>query len=462
MKLGQSVSMFLLVIGFFALEPNQVWAEEGDEISEIKAELERLREMYEDAIGRLEGRIEELEARPAVSQVTQTETPRQPEEERAPVSTVSSGISGKSNAFNPLIGIVFNGRYANFQRDPEQYQIPGFPLFGEAGPGPEGFSLGETELNFSANVNDLFYASTTIALDASEEGVEVELEEAFIQTLSLPSGFTLKAGRFFAALGYLNENHAHTDNFAIRPLPYQVFLGGENYNDDGVQVAVVLPTTTYIQLGGGIFRGGDFPAGGAQNDGAGAFTGFARFGGDIGLSHSWLAGVSYLYAKADGQMFGEPGDVFPDLLSFTGKTELFIAHFKYQWSPQGNIKRKYITLIGEFLLRNRDGTYNGIAYNGTDSGFYIEGMYKFTQGWRAGYRFSQLNPENSISAMLLPTNLNSLGMTPRTHEFAIDWARNEFSLVRLQFTRDLSSLFPDNRIFLQFIMAIGAHGAHNF
>lgn len=451
----------VFIIFLFAGVPLAL-ADEGDELSEIKAEMQRLREMYEEAIGRLEDRIEDLEARPAVNQVSQTETPRQPEEEQAPVSTVSAGIAGKSNAFNPLIGIVFSGRYANFKQDPDLYKIPGFPLFGEAGPGPEGFSLGETELNFSANINDLFYASTTIALDASAEGVEVELEEAFIQTLRLPLGLTLKAGRFFAALGYLNENHTHTDNFAIRPLPYQVFLGGENYNDDGIQVAMVLPTTTYIQLGGGIFRGDDFPAGGALNDGAGAFTGFARFGGDFGVSNSWLAGGSYLYAKADGQMFGAPDDVFPDLLSFSGKIELFIAHFKYQWSPQGNIKRRYFTLIGEFMLRKRDGTYNGIAYNGTDSGFYIEGMYKFTPGWRAGYRYSQLNPENSIAASLLPTNLNSLGMTPRTHEFAIDWARNEFSLVRLQFTRDLSSLVPDTRIFLQFIMSIGAHGAHNF
>ncbi|MEE8294774.1 MAG: hypothetical protein V3R64_03600 [Sphingomonadales bacterium] len=454
------LKVILLCLGVLGFGSNPVWAEaEDDEIAEIKAEMQRLREMYEEAIEKLESRIEDLEARP-VNTIPETEKTRQAEPAR--VTPVTAGVEGKSNSFNPLIGVVFNGRYANFKRDPEMFSIPGFPLFGEAGPGPEGFSLGETELNLSANVNDLFFASTTIAFDASDEGTEVELEEAYIQTLSLPSGLTLKAGRFFAALGYLNENHSHTDNFAIRPLPYQAFLGGANYNDDGVQVAIVFPTTTYIQLGGGVFRGADFPAGGALNDGAGAFTAFARFGGDIGFSNSWLAGVSYLHAKADGQMFGEPDDAFPDLLSFTGTTKLLIAHFKYQWSPHGNIKERYFTLVGEFLLRKRDGDFNGIPYHGTDSGFYVEGMYKFAVGWRAGYRYSQLNPEDNFSALLADTGLNSFGMTPRTHEFAIDWARNEFSIVRLQFTRDLSSLFSDNRIFLQFIMSIGAHGAHNF
>jgi len=437
-------------------------AQEGDEISDIKAEIERLKEIYESEITRLEERIQNLEAREAGTAASAEQPAAARPATAGGVGTSPGRAMTTGNAFNPAIGVVFNGRFSAFRQDPEMYRVPGFPLFGEAGPGAEGFALDETELNLSGNVNDLFYASTTIAFDASDEGTEVELEEAYIQTLRLPSGLTLKAGRFFAALGYLNENHSHTDNFTTRPLPYQVFFGGDNYNDDGIQLSVVLPTTTYIQLGGGYFRGGDFPAGGAQHDGRGAFTAFARVGGDIGFSGSYRVGLSYLNADASGQTFGPEGGVFPDLLTFTGNTELLIADFKFQWSPHGNIQEKYIVLQGEYFHRSQDGFYDGIAYRGRDSGFYVEGVYKFTRGWRAGYRFAQLNPENNIPALLLGTQLDAMGHTPRNHSFIVDWARNEFSLVRLQFSHDQSQIFNDNRIFIQFIMSIGAHGAHNF
>jgi hypothetical protein len=71
----------------------------------------------------------------------------------------------------------------------------GFPLVGEGGPGEQGLSLGETELALSANIDDKFYGQVTLAVDG-DGGVGVE--EAYIDTTALPSGFTLRAGRFFS------------------------------------------------------------------------------------------------------------------------------------------------------------------------------------------------------------------------------------------------------------------------
>ena len=38
------------------------------------------------------------------------------------------------------------------------------------------------------------------------------------------AGLNIKAGRAFWTLGYLNEHHAHADDFADRPLPYRAYL----------------------------------------------------------------------------------------------------------------------------------------------------------------------------------------------------------------------------------------------
>jgi hypothetical protein len=45
----------------------------------------------------------------------------------------------------------------------------------------------------------------------------------------------------------------------------------------------------------------------------------------------------------------------------------------------------------------------------------------------------------------------------------VDWSASEFSRIRLQLARDNSRMNePDNQIFLQYIMSLGAHGAHTF
>ena len=78
------------------------------------------------------------------------------------------------------------------KNDPDDPLIPGFPLGGEAGFPAEGFSLGEIELNISANVDDKFTAWLTAPLVIEDGEAGVEIEEAWVQTLSLPAGLSLK------------------------------------------------------------------------------------------------------------------------------------------------------------------------------------------------------------------------------------------------------------------------------
>ena len=44
----------------------------------------------------------------------------------------------------------------------------------------------------------------------------------------------------------------------------------------------------------------------------------------------------------------------------------------------------------------------------------------------------------------------------------LDYSNSEFSRIRLQFNRDETGLKANNQIGLQYIMSIGAHGAHEF
>ncbi|MCB0339489.1 MAG: hypothetical protein KDD53_07795, partial [Bdellovibrionales bacterium] len=249
-----------------------------------------------------------------------------PSTKALPLATKSAG----SSAFNPAISAILNGRYGSFSRDSSE--ISGFSVGEEGERGSEGLAIDESELNFSASVDDKFTGSLTAALVREDGEDKVELEEAFVETqpaAGLPNGFSLKAGRAFWTLGYLNEHHSHADDFADRPLPYRAFLNS-GFNDDGVQVSYLLPTDFYSEIGGGMFRGDDFPFGSANGSGVGAWSGFLRVGGDIGEDQSWRLGGYVLSGDTDGRFTQE------DEVSFIGDTDLYATDLRYTWAPTGN------------------------------------------------------------------------------------------------------------------------------
>ena len=235
----------------------------GSDIEQIRAELTAMRADYESRIKALEKRLDEAEQEAAIARQSAdsiTSSPQNTAMQTKPGATISSG-SG-DNAFNPALGVIFQGQVWAYGNDPDDYMIPGFPLGGEAGPLPEGLALGETEINISANVDDKFTAWLTapIAIEDGEAGIEIE--EAWIETMTLPAGLTLRMGRYFSNIGYLNTKHAHSWDFADQPLPYQAFLGGQ-YLDDGVGLRWLAPTEFYLEFGGEINRDANYPAGGA-------------------------------------------------------------------------------------------------------------------------------------------------------------------------------------------------------
>jgi hypothetical protein len=61
------------------------------------------------------------------------------------------------NEFNPSIGIILNGKYNNFSMKSAEPAVKGFVIGHEGERGREGLQLGESELNFSSNIDDKFY-----------------------------------------------------------------------------------------------------------------------------------------------------------------------------------------------------------------------------------------------------------------------------------------------------------------
>jgi hypothetical protein len=379
-------------------------------------------------------------------------------------STAWSQAQVSGNAFNPALSLILDGHYASYSRSPATYDLPGFLLDAEAALPNEGLSLDESELAVSANVDDKYYGFFTASVHQDGADTSVELEEAYFETLALPKGIKVKAGRFLSDIGYLNPVHAHAWDFVDAPLPYTAMLNTA-YKDTGVQVSWVAPTVLFVQVGAEWLRGDSFPAAdGAASQGTGASSVYFHVGGDVGAAASWRAGLSHLSADANGR-----GAAFlAGTAEFTGTSDLTIADFVWKWAHNGNPRDRYYIVQAEYLRRRENGQLAVTTpaasdvgpYTGTQSGFYTQAVYQFRPRWRVGVRYDRLDASNT-ALVSIPTPLTE-PHRPSRISLMSDFSNSEFSRLRLQVNRDDSTPETDNQLVFQYIMSLGAHGAHRF
>jgi hypothetical protein len=363
----------------------------------------------------------------------------------------AGGGSASAGAFNPAIGVVLDGRFGYFSQNPDRYRIPGVQLSPDANPGPRGFALGESEVNFSANIDPYLYGNLTVAFERTGD---VSVEEGFFQTTSLPYGFTLKGGRFFSGIGYMNEQHAHVWDFADTALPYRAFLGTQ-YDDDGVQLRWLAPTPFFLEFGSELFRGDAFPAGGGSRF-AGTYTGFAHIGDDIGDSASYRVGVSHLRSKAQDRITDDGANLF------RGRSNVTILDGVFKWAPNGNPVEQNLKLQGEYFIRNEDGLFNGAGYSGNGRGWYAQAVYQFMPNWQIGARYDTVRVNNIGDAVSEGSVLDTFGRAAQRYSAALTYYTSEFGRFRLQYNLDESRPKTDHELFLQYTISLGAHGAHSY
>ena len=430
------------------------------DLAEIREQIRQLKENYE-------ARIQALEQRLKAAEAAAVPAPAPAVAATPPSSPYSSSML---SAFNPAIAVVLQGNYQYLKQDPALYAFNNIQIGEDVSPGRRGLSLGESEINFSASVDHLFSGSLTVSLEPDNS---VSVEEAYGLVTALPYGLVPKFGRFFSGVGYMNEQHQHAWDFQDAPLPYQAFLGGQ-FTQDGAQLKWVAPTDTLLEFGAEIGNGDAFPGSPRNSNGAGAWSAFVHAGGDVGASSSWRAGASYLETRAVDRV-GKLPDTAGNIAqtSFGGKTHTAIADFVWKYAPDGNATRTNFKLQGEYFWQRASGdlTYDSdgalgltrtAAYSANQSGWYLQGIWQFMPMWRVGLRYDRLNqgtPDYGDNAVFLATD----PFSPQRTTLMFDWTPSEFSRIRVQYAQSKERPgFTDNQFFLQYILTLGAHGAHKF
>src|SRR6478736_2831869 len=159
--------------------------------------------------------------------------------------TIGGGRNYMNISFDGLFALAYSSA-----RDLDHIEV------GDHDPQQRGFNARNTELAFDGAVDPYFegFANIVFKLDDDNE-TTVEVEEAFMQTTSLPFNLQLKGGQFFAAFGRLNPTHPHVWDFADAPLVSGRLLGPDGLRGVGGQISWLIPVPWYAQLILGVQNG---------------------------------------------------------------------------------------------------------------------------------------------------------------------------------------------------------------
>jgi hypothetical protein len=364
--------------------------------------------------------------------------------------------SSTPGLMNPAISVILDTEYYHStlsQKELQSFSAPGFIGNPQPPPFDEGFNLREAELAFFAPVDPYFNLYAT--LPVTENGIE--LEEAYFVTTSLPAGLQFKGGKFKSGFGRFNAFHPHAWDFVDAPLVYKLFFGGdgEGLIEKGAQLTYLPNLPIYLILGAEVLQGDNDTLFGPDG-GPHAYTGFVKSSLDFGDSHSILFGGSVVGGKTNTTSFA-PNTVLQ------GDSVLYGLEFTYKWRPS---RWRSFIVQSEYLYRHQTGDLTDTIALTTDSlkrnqdGFYVQALYQINR-WRIGGRFDRMGLFQD-EVVRGGEKLNFSGQ-PYRATGALEFNPTEFSRIRLQYNYDRSEPNKENQeIFLQFLIAVGAHGAHAY
>jgi hypothetical protein len=341
---------------------------------------------------------------------------------------------------------------------------------GDHDPKQRGFTLPNEEIVFEGAVDPYFKGFADIVFKLDEENeTEVELEEVYLMTTSLPWNLQSKGGQFFTEFGRINQQHPHAWDFVDQPVVIGRMLGPEGLRNPGARLSWLVPTPFYSEL---------FVA--MQDSQGGTAFSFRNpeheFFGRPPVERSVTSLGDMLYVPryvasfdlTDSQTLvaGVSGAFGPNDSGSDTSTQIYGGDLYWKWKPgwqSGGFP--FVALQGEALGRRYEiGPVGGPTPLPSDTvydwGFYSQLLYGFTQRWVAGMRVDWVS---SASAPSVPVE----DRIPARFRWSpnLTFYPTEFSKLRLQYNYDQGRGVPHgdaSSVWMQVEFLLGSHAAHKF
>lgn len=444
-------------------------AAETNEVEQLKRQLLEMQENFARQQAEQQKQIEALtkklealaqQQQPASATIAQTGTNAAPAAGGTVTTEQFKSLDDKVSAlaesqkksllseFNPAIGLVGETIFSQ--------QSKGSPENGTGYPGGFDVYQRSVELTASATIDPFAKGYVVIngSADASTGETSLEVEEAALQTTSLPANLTVTAGQFFGEYGRLSYVHNHELPFVNRPLVLENYVGGES-KTAGAQASWLLPTEHYYNLTAGLgTQFGEDPDAVGSYRTFGGVNYFGRFSSYLDLSPNWQleGGLSWLINPDAGNVNGELQPNGITTLTST-KRQVFDADFKLSYVPLQDNQFNSLTWGNEFLISDNSYTANNGVTSYADTvgawGMYSYLTYKWNRNWSGGFLFEYFQ-----------NNQTSSGQTYSYSPF-MTWNISHWNQLRLQYTHtqpnSATGNQPNDAVYLQWVWIIGAH-----
>ena len=272
-------------------------------------------------------------------------------------------------------------------------------------PRKRGFTVQNVELSLSGAIDPYLTGESHIIyfLDPLSGETVVELEEAFLTTLSLPHRLQLEAGHFFTEFGRINLRHPHAWHWQDQPVINTRLFGPDGMRGPGFRLGWLLPLSWFSELHFG-----------AQNANGETMV-------------SFLANEEFFDERAIGNR------PFADRGVKTLKDLVYLLRLDNALDLSDEVTAKL--------------------------GLYTQLLYGFKPGWAAGLRYEYATGSGG-GRESDPFRDDRNRVSPLA-----TWMPTEFSRFRAKYNYDRADHLPDREahsVWLGAEFLYGAHAAHSF
>lgn len=337
-------------------------------------------------------------------------------------------------------------------------------------PKVRGFSIPNAELALDGTVDPFVKAFANIVYQLDDKGeTNVELEEAFFLTTSLPGNLQIKAGQYFAEFGRQNNQHPHAWAFADQPLILNRMFGGDGLRSQGARLSWLLPTPFYAEAMVSVMNSAGATTSSFRSDESASI----HDGAPIDRAVSGAGDLLYVpriatsFDLGDTQtlLLGASGAFGPNNSGPSARTSIYGTDLYWKWkSPTASAGFPFVAVQSEYLARRYDaarrmqlGSFNTLpAQTLNDRGMYAQVQWGIKPRIIAGLRGEHVDGDKA--AFVAPDRQQRTRISPN-----LTWFPSEFSKFRIQYNRDeRRGMGSDHTLIVQFEFLLGAHTAHKF
>ena len=450
-----------------------------DELSRLKETVEKLQEVIEKQQSVLEKLQNEKEdkfakEKPNLSDGNEstTEAKAKEKEDKGIEAEIAKVLSEEKSSIQPLystkigdstlklMDISFDSLFSmgtSTARESEIDKLHG----GSHDPVKRGFTTQNLEFSMLGAIDPYLNGEAHLIFQIDKEGKsELEVEEAFLTTQSLPYGLQIKAGTYFTEFGRLNPQHPHTWAFVDQPVINTRLFGGDGLRGPGARLSWLTPLSWYSEIFGGVQNANGETAFSFLNEEGEDFSGYTLKNREVKSLEDMLYSTHWLnsFSLSDELTLNVGASALfgPNATGDDNKTNIYGTDIYLKWTPLTNDRGfPFVAWQTEFMKRDYEAGKSKKDLD--DWGLYSHILWGFKKNWVSGLRYDFADGDGAPNDYLRDRRYR---ISPN-----LTWYPTEFSKLRLQYNYDKAEHINGNdgeehSAWLQFEFMLGSHPKH--